>query len=104
MFAKRIPKSGNRFLNQMRDNQSYGQAIAVVEGGVRNFIRTDHISKPVFATNSAGVAVKSATYLPFGGAHVSTGTPIALRSPGQWFQSESGLHQNWMRDYDPTTR
>jgi hypothetical protein len=23
--------------------------------------------------------------------------------PGQWFQSESGLHQNWMRDYDPTT-
>jgi RHS repeat-associated protein len=22
---------------------------------------------------------------------------------GQWFQSESGLHQNWMRDYDPTT-
>ena len=27
----------------------------------------------------------------------------ALRFPGQWFQSESGLHQNWMRDYDPTT-
>jgi RHS repeat-associated protein len=26
-----------------------------------------------------------------------------LRFPGQWFQSESGLHQNWMRDYDPTT-
>ena len=23
--------------------------------------------------------------------------------PGQWLQSESGLHQNWMRDYDPTT-
>ena len=22
---------------------------------------------------------------------------------GQWFQSESGLHQNWMREYDPTT-
>ncbi|MGV6847070.1 MAG: RHS repeat-associated core domain-containing protein, partial [Marinibacterium sp.] len=21
--------------------------------------------------------------------------------PGQWFQSESGLFQNWMRDYDP---
>ena len=24
-----------------------------------------------------------------------------LRFPGQWFQAESGLHQNWMRDYDP---
>jgi RHS repeat-associated protein len=25
------------------------------------------------------------------------------RFPGQWFQTESGLHQIWMRDYDPTT-
>ncbi|MGB7271445.1 MAG: RHS repeat-associated core domain-containing protein [Albidovulum sp.] len=25
------------------------------------------------------------------------------RAVGQWFQMESGLHQNWMRDYDPTT-
>ena len=28
---------------------------------------------------------------------------MELRFPDQWFQSESGLHQNWMRDYDPTT-
>ena len=28
---------------------------------------------------------------------------MELRFPGQWFLSESGLHQNWMRDYDPTT-
>jgi RHS repeat-associated protein len=45
----------------------------------------------------------SATYTPFGGVHVSTGTLPTARFPGQWFQSESGLHQNWMRDYDPTT-
>ncbi|TQV65808.1 RHS repeat-associated core domain-containing protein [Aliiroseovarius halocynthiae] len=44
-----------------------------------------------------------ASYLPFGGVHATTGDPINLRFPGQWFQSESGLHQNWMRDYDPTT-
>ncbi len=41
--------------------------------------------------------------LHFGGVRVSSGDAIALRFPGQWFQSESGLHQNWMRDYDPTT-
>jgi RHS repeat-associated protein len=40
---------------------------------------------------------------PFGGVHTSTGAPPSARFPGQWFQSESGLHQNWMRDYDPTT-
>jgi RHS repeat-associated protein len=35
--------------------------------------------------------------------HVSIGTLPDTRFPCQWFQSESGLHQNWMRDYDPTT-
>ncbi|MFT5159558.1 MAG: RHS repeat-associated protein, partial [Paracoccaceae bacterium] len=63
----------------------------------------DHIRHPVFATYSIGVVVWSASYLPFGGVHVSSGTPIDLRFSGQWFLAESGLHQNWMRDYDPTT-
>jgi RHS repeat-associated protein len=75
----------------------------VVEGGQLYFVRTDHIGRPVFATNDAGQVVWSATYHPFGGVRVTQGTPIGLRFPGQWFQAESGLHQNWMRDYDPTT-
>jgi RHS repeat-associated protein len=79
-----------------------GRAVAVVEGGEVFFVRTDHIGRPVFATDPDGLKVWEASYLPFGGVHVSTGA-IALRFPGQWFQSESGLHQNWMRDYDPTT-
>jgi RHS repeat-associated protein len=79
-----------------------GRAVAVIEGGEVFFVRTDHIGRPVFATNDLGLKVWEASYLPFGGVHVSTGG-IALRFPGQWFQSESGLHQNWMRDYDPTT-
>jgi RHS repeat-associated protein len=79
-----------------------GRPVAVVEGGKIYFIRTDHIGRPVFATNDLGVKVWEASYLPFGGVHVATGG-IDLRFPGQWFQAESGLHQNWMRDYDPTT-
>jgi uncharacterized protein RhaS with RHS repeats len=75
----------------------------VIEGGVVSFVRADHIGRPVFATNSTGVKVWTATYTPFGGVHTSTGTLPTARFPGQWFQSESGLHQNWMRDYDPTT-
>jgi len=47
--------------------------------------------------------VWTASYLPFGGVHVTSGAPVEARFPGQWFQAESGLHQNWMRDYDPTT-
>ena len=79
------------------------EPIAVIEGGVVSYIRTDHIGRPVFATNTAGAKVWTASYLPFGGVRTSTGTPPTTRFPGQWFQSESGLHQNWMRDYDPTT-
>jgi uncharacterized protein RhaS with RHS repeats len=79
-----------------------GRPVAVVEGGQVYFIRTDHIGRPVFATNDLGVKVWEASYLPFGGVHTATGG-IDLRFPGQWFQAESGLYQNWMRDYDPTT-
>ena len=70
--------------------------VAVVEGGQIYFIRTDHIGRPVFATNDLGVKVWEASYLPFGGVHTATGG-IDLRFSGQWFQAESGLHQNWMR-------
>jgi RHS repeat-associated protein len=66
-------------------------------------IRADHIGRPAFATTLAGTKVWSAVYPPFGGVHVTTGAPIDARFPGQWFQTEAGLHQNWMRDYDPTT-
>ena len=77
--------------------------IAVIEGGVVSFVRADHIGRPAFATNASGVKVWTATYTPFGGVTTSTGVLPSARFPGQWFQSESGLHQNWMRDYDPTT-
>ncbi len=80
-----------------------GMIVGVVENGTLYFVRTDHIGRPVFATDDAGVKVWEATYLPFGGVHTSSGLNSDLRFPGQWFQSETGLHQNWMRDYDPTT-
>jgi RHS repeat-associated protein len=80
-----------------------GQPIAVLEAGQVYLVRTDHIGRPSFATDQSGTVVWTVDYLPFGEVFVSTGTPINLRFPGQWFQAESGLHQNWMRDDDPTT-
>lgn len=68
-----------------------------------DLIRTGHIGWPVFATDAAGAKVWEATYLPFGGVHTSSAGNSDLRFLGEWFQSESGLHQNWMRDYNPTT-
>lgn len=79
-----------------------GVNVAVVENGALYFVRTDHIGRPVFATDNTGGVVWEASYLPFGGVETSSGPNSDLRFPGQWFQAETGLHQNWMRDYDPT--
>ena len=75
----------------------------MIENDTVYYVRTDQIGRPMFATDDTGKKVWEASYLPFGGVQTTTGTPINLRFPGQWFQSESGLHQNWMRDYDPAT-
>ena len=76
--------------------------MGVYENGQLYFVRTDHIGRPVFATVGTGVKVWEATYGPFGGVTSTLGPNADLRFPGQWFQSETALHQNWMRDYDPT--
>jgi len=69
-----------------------GEAVGVVENDTAYYVRTDHIGRPVFATDDTGAKVWTASYLPFGGVETSTGNPIELRFPGQWFQSGSGLH------------
>jgi YD repeat-containing protein len=72
------------------------EPIAVIEGGVTYLVRTDHIGRPVFATNTSGVKVWTATPAhagvrvrsagkqstglfsdpphPFGGVRTTTGT------------------------------
>ena len=55
--------------------------VAVFENNALYFVRTDHIGRPVFATDDAGVIVWEATYLPFGGVHTSTGPNSDLRFP-----------------------
>ena len=80
-----------------------GMPVAVIEDGEIYAVRTDHIGRPLFATDEAGTKIWEVSYRPFGGVELSSGDALDLRFPGQWFQLESGLHQNWMRDYDPTT-
>ncbi|RYG90101.1 hypothetical protein EU803_15820 [Loktanella sp. IMCC34160] len=78
-------------------------SITLWENNQLYFVRSDHIGRPVLATDNTGTVVWTASYGPFGEVVASSGPNIDLRFPGQWFQAETGLHQNWMRDYDPTT-
>jgi RHS repeat-associated protein len=66
---------------------------------------TDHLGTPRAMTSASGSVVWRVDFDPFGN---EIGTPVKLvennlRFPGQYFDSETGLHQNYFRDYDPKT-
>jgi RHS repeat-associated protein len=53
-------------------------------------------------TAAAKALVWDAFWQPFGSSYVINGTAtLDARLPGQWFQAETGLHDNWHRQYDP---
>ncbi len=68
------------------------------------YYHNDHLGAPQAMTNSSGGVVWRATYDPFGQATVTTSTITNnLRYAGQYYDSETGLHYNWHRYYDPKT-
>jgi len=53
-------------------------------------------------TDASGTVVWSADYKPFGEATVTVSTITNnLRFSGQYYDAETGLHYNYMRDYNP---
>jgi RHS repeat-associated protein len=53
-------------------------------------------------TDETGTTVWEGEYLPFGETLSLTGTVTNnLRFPGQYFDTETGLHYNYFRDYKP---
>ncbi len=61
-----------------------------------------HLSQPLTVTDASQTIVWQAEFTPFGAALpiIDTDDP-GLRFPGQWAEGETGLLQNWHRDYDP---
>ena len=69
-------------------------------------IHTGHLDEPLVMTDAAGAKVWNVWHEPFGAASAfgTASAALDLRLPGQMLQLETGgLHQNWMRDYDPST-
>ncbi|MCP4274713.1 MAG: hypothetical protein GY781_22535, partial [Gammaproteobacteria bacterium] len=64
----------------------------------------DHQGTPQKMTDTTGTVVWSATYYSFGKTTIGTETITNnLRFPGQYYDTETGLHYNWNRYYDPET-
>ena len=65
------------------------------------FYHADHLGTPIAMTDTSGALVWRAEHTPFGGIYaLSVGTITNnLRFPGQYYDGETGLAQNYHRDY-----
>ncbi|NMC00659.1 MAG: DUF3750 domain-containing protein [Thermoanaerobaculaceae bacterium] len=66
------------------------------------FYHSDHLGTPIAMTDTSGTFVWRAEHTPFGGIYALPVSTITnnLRFPRQYFDSETGLSQNWFRDYE----
>ncbi len=81
-----------------------GQPIAMLENNNLYYYHLDHLGTPQMMTDATQTVVWQANYDPFGNATVAVNTVTNnIRFPSQYFDSETGLHYNILRDYDPGT-
>jgi len=68
------------------------------------YYHNDHLGTPQQVIDAAGQVLWQAQFSAFGKAHISVESiENNLRFPGQYFDVETGLHQNYFRDYDAET-
>ena len=78
--------------------------VAVLQAGGPYYIAPDHLGSPHQITNGNQQVVWFWDHDPFGnGQPTGALSNYKLRFPGQFYDSETGLHYNYFRDYDPTT-
>ena len=68
-------------------------------------LHCDHLERPVLATDEGGATAWESAFSAFGQPSLGPTNRVIqpLRAPGQYEDSESGLHYNLARHYDPKT-
>ena len=80
-----------------------GELVALLDGSNLNFVHVNQLGAPVIVTNAGRRPVWRATYEPFGKAALTNpALTLNVRLPGQYLDTETGLHYNYFRDYDPS--
>jgi len=101
-------KSKSQFGTYYKEYLSYNaieQRTSKAVGTQRTYFyyTNDALGTPQQLVNSNDTVSWKAKYSAFGKADISTNSVSnPMRFPGQYADEESGLHQNYYRDYDPT--
>jgi len=73
---------------------------STIKDDIIYYYHNDHLGTPCFLTDETGTIVWRREQTPFGETTLERGsTTEPLRFPGQYFDTETGLAQNWHRDY-----
>ena len=70
-----------------------------------SYVHNDHLGTPQVMTDETGNEIWRAIYDPFGKAMIDDASTVDMnvRFPGQYFDSETGCHYNYFRNYCPDT-
>ena len=75
----------------------------VSSSDVLTYLHTDHLGTPRYGTNTGGTQVWAWDSDVFGNGTPTGSVTVNLRFSGQYYDSESNLHYNWNRYYNPET-
>jgi RHS repeat-associated protein len=78
-------------------------SLAKLEADHLYAIHTDHRGAPLAMTDEDQALVWQAELSPWGTGKTTGPASLNLRLPGQYYDAETGLHDNWHRTYDPAT-
>ncbi|WP_305885087.1 RHS repeat-associated core domain-containing protein [Pleionea sp. CnH1-48] len=82
----------------------HNEPLALLENDSVYFYHNSHIGTPEILTDKNQNVVWQAKYDAFGNTTINTELVVNnIRFAGQYFDSETGFHYNWMRYYDPQT-
>jgi RHS repeat-associated protein len=95
-----LHQDANAWLQAWRDVQHLLRSWIGKEDTI-TWLHTNHLGAPEAATDARGQLLWQATYAPSGRAKTTGSFALNLRLPGQYADTETGLHYNLNRCYDP---
>ncbi len=103
MLLGEYDNSGNFIREYVYAN---GEPLAQIDAGSPEsvlYLHTDHLLTARYASDAGGNTVWTWDSGAFGAEAPTGSATVNLRFPGQYYDTETGLHYNWHRYYDPAT-